>query len=228
LVGSEHVVGPDRDEIWLPPRARSGAGAPVNVIDTVMQRTLVYRVWQAPFAERKFAPILKHNDLGKVRRVLDVGCGPGTNAHHFDGREYVGIDINPSYVESARKRHRREFRVVDVRAYEVDGGERFDFVLMNSFLHHIETKDIRRILSHVRTLLTQDGHVHVLELVLPSRRSVARRMARWDRGDYPRSLSDWNRLFSEHFEPVAVEPYPLGLPGVTLWNMVYFKGRPRT
>jgi SAM-dependent methyltransferase len=192
-----------------------------------MERTLVYRAWQAPFAERKFEPILTHNDLGRVRRVLDVGCGPGTNTRHFDGSHYLGIDINPSYVESARRRYSRDFRVADVRRYEVDSGERFDFVLINSFLHHIDDAHVRSVLSQVRGLLTDDGHVHVLELVLPSGRSVARRLALWDRGDYPRPLGDWQRLFNEHFEPAVVEPYQLKLPGVALWNMVYFKGSPR-
>jgi SAM-dependent methyltransferase len=200
----------------------------VGLIDAIMERTVVYRAWQAPFAQRKFAPVLRHNDLSKVRRVLDVGCGPGTSAHHFDDHDYLGIDINTSYVESARRRHRGEFRVVDVRNYEVDPGEQFDFVLVNSLLHHLETKHVRRVLSQVGALLTDDGHVHVVELVLPDRRSVARRLALWDRGDFPRPLSDWELLFSEHFEPVVVEPFPLGMPGVALWNMVYLKGRRRT
>jgi SAM-dependent methyltransferase len=193
-----------------------------------MERTLVYRVWQAPFSARKFAPIRRHNNLGTVRRVLDVGCGPGTNTRHFRGAHYLGIDINPSYVASARKRSGREFVVGDVRSYEVDQSQRFDFVLVNSFLHHIDTEHVGRILSRVRRLLVEDGHVHVLELVLPAEQSLARRLAEWDRGDYPRPLSEWERLFNEQFEPVVLEPYPLGLRGVTLWNMVYFKGRPRT
>jgi SAM-dependent methyltransferase len=193
-----------------------------------MERTLVYRAWQAPFAERKFAPVTRHNDLGAVRRVLDVGCGPGTNATHFERSDYLGIDINPLYIESARRRHRRDFRVVDVCTYEADPGDRFDFVLVNSFLHHVDGSEVRRILRQVRGLLTGDGHVHVLELLLPDDRSLAHRLAKWDRGDYPRLLSEWAQLFDEQFETVALEPYPLGIRGLTLWNMVYFKGRART
>jgi SAM-dependent methyltransferase len=197
----------------------------VSLTDALLERTLVYRAWQAPFSERKFAPVRRHNNLAEVRRVLDVGCGPGTNTHHFDGAVYLGIDINPSYVKSARERFGRDFRVADVRSYEVDPGARFDFVLVNSFLHHIDTAQVDRILSQVSRLLTEDGHVHILELVLPDERSVARRLAEWDRGDHPRALDEWQRLFSAHFEPVVVEPYPLGLPSVPLWKMVYFKGR---
>ena len=78
----------------------------MGLTDVVMERMLVYRAWQAPFSE-KFSPILAHNDLGVVRRVLDVGCGPGTNTHYFEDAGYLGIDINRSYVDSARRRHRR-------------------------------------------------------------------------------------------------------------------------
>lgn len=55
----------------------------MRAIDLLMENPRIYRLWQSPFAELKFAPILAHNDLRLVRRVLDVACGPRTNAHHF-------------------------------------------------------------------------------------------------------------------------------------------------
>ena len=193
----------------------------------VLEHSLVYRTWQAPFAERKFAPINAHNDLAKVRRVLDVGCGPGTNTQHFTRSAYLGIDINPAYIADARRRYARDFVVADVTTYTVDPAERFDFIILNSLLHHIATDDVRRILAHLATLLTDDGHVHILDLILPDKPSIGRLLAQWDRGDYPRPLDAWRTLFMEHFDPVLVEPYPLGLGGIAMWNMVYFKGRRR-
>jgi SAM-dependent methyltransferase len=193
----------------------------------VMEHTLAYRVWQAPFAERKLAPLFAHNDLSRTRRVLDVGCGPGTNTHHFAGADYLGIDFNPAYIESARRRHGREFLVADVTKYQVADDERFDLILANSLFHHIDTANTRRILAHLATLLSDDGHVHILDLVLPREPSVSRFLARADRGDYPRPLDEWRAIFGSAFETVVFEPYPLGAAGMTLWNMVYFKGRAR-
>jgi SAM-dependent methyltransferase len=193
----------------------------------LMEYTLAYRVWQAPFAERKLAPLFAHNDVQRARRVLDVGCGPGTNTHHFAGADYLGIDFNPAYIESARRRHGREFIVADVTTYQVPADRRFDFILANSLFHHIDDAGTRRILAHLATLLTDDGHVHILDLVLPARPSVSRLLALADRGDYPRPLEQWRELFTAAFEPVVFEPYPLGAAGVTLWNMVHFKGRAR-
>ena len=43
----------------------------------VMERVTAYRLWQAPFAEKKLAPLFQHNKLAAARRVLDVGCGCG-------------------------------------------------------------------------------------------------------------------------------------------------------
>jgi trans-aconitate methyltransferase len=193
----------------------------------VMENTLAYRAWQAPFAEQKLAPLFAHTDLSTVRRVLDVGCGPGTNTRHFANADYLGIDFNPAYIESARRRHGREFVVADVTKYEVSREERFDLILANSLFHHIDTASTSRILAHLATLLSDDGHVHVFDLVLPERPSVSRFLARADRGEYPRPLEEWRTLFTSAFEPVVFEPYPLGAGGVTLWNMVYFKGRAR-
>lgn len=191
---------------------------------SLLEHTLVYAAVQAPFAEQKLAPLRRHNELTAIRRVLDVGCGPGTNARHFRGTDYLGLDINPRYIESARSRWRMRFEVADVTRYRVEG-ERFDFILVNSFFHHIDDHDTDRILAHLATLLTDDGHVHVLDLVLPDRVSPALLLARMDRGDHPRPVARWLEMFERRFETVVFEPYDLGLPGVPLWKMVYFKGR---
>lgn len=194
----------------------------------LMEHTLAYRVWQAPFAEKKLAPLYRHNDVARARRVLDVGCGPGTNTAHFAHADYLGIDFNPAYIEDARRRHGREFLVADVTKYEVAPDQRFDLILANSLFHHIDTASTRRILAHLATLLSDDGYVHVFDLVLPERPSISRFLARADRGEHPRPLEEWRELFTAAFEPVVFEPYPLGLAGTTLWNMIYFKGRART
>ncbi len=194
----------------------------------LMENTVAYRLWQTPFAEKKLVPLYAHTDPARARRVLDVGCGPGTNTAHFASADYLGIDINPAYIESARRRHRRDFIVADVTKYNVVPEQRFDLILANSLFHHIDSASTRRILAHLATLLSDDGYVHIFDLVLPARASISRFLARADRGEYPRPLDEWHDLFTSAFEPVVFEPYPLGAAGITLWNMIYFKGRARS
>jgi len=194
-------------------------------LDSVMSSPVVYRAWMAPFAEKKFAPIVAHNDLGKARRVLDVGCGPGTNANHFGNSQYLGIDINEQYIDSARRRYGNRFAVADAAEFAARPNEEFDFILINSFLHHLDSNTTRRILTNLARLLAHGGNIHILELVLPDSASVARFLARSDRGKFPRKLDEWAELFREAFEQVTFVPYGLGAFGVTFWEMIYFKGR---
>ncbi|MEX2187230.1 MAG: class I SAM-dependent methyltransferase [Pirellulales bacterium] len=201
--------------------------ASLKRLSGVMEHPTAYRLWQSPFVRAKFAPVLRHNDLSKVRRVLDVGCGPGTNAALFEKTDYVGLDINESYVRTARRRHGREFITADACTYEAAADARFDFILLNSLLHHIDTANVERILRQLGGQLTDDGHVHVLELVLPEERGLPRLLARSDRGDFPRSLEHWRELFTAQFAEVVFEPFTVGRLGIAFFEMVYFKGRAR-
>jgi len=95
--------------------------------------------------------------LGDVtgKRVLDVGCGVGreTVALAARGARVVAVDLSPTLVAKARERAaaagvaaRVEFRVVaaeDVAA----AGERFDVVIGNGVLHHIDIPVFKRTLS---------------------------------------------------------------------------------
>ncbi len=195
----------------------------MSLKDRVLEWAPIYRAWQRPFQNMKFGPILAHNEMDRIRRVLDVGCGPGTNAPYFSNCEYLGVDINPGYIASAKRRHGRKFVTADVTTFELET-EPFDFILVNSFFHHVPDAETDRILHHLGTLLSEEGHIHILDLVLPEGPSLARLLARWDRGDHPRPLPGWREIFEHHFEPVVFQPYSLGREGITFWNMVYFKG----
>jgi len=195
--------------------------------DRVMETSLGYQLWQAPFADQKLAPILRETDLSGIGRVLDLACGPGTNARYFEPGSYTGLDINRRYIERARDRYEGRFIVADATAPDILNGERFDFILVNSFLHHLPTDPVSKTLRRVNELLTDEGRVHVLDLVLPARRSLARLLAGADRGNYPRPIADWRDLLEGLFEPVSLEPFVLSAAGIPLWNMFHFTGRKR-
>ena len=197
----------------------------IKKLTAVMENTLAYRLWQAPFASAKFAPILRHNDMTEVSTILDVGCGPGTNRSLFTQTDYLGVDINPKYIEYARRRYGGRFEVADITEYVQPANAQFDFILLNSFLHHIEDEDVHRILSSLHGALAEDGHIHIIDLVLPEERGIARYLAENDRGDWCRALETWDQIFATHYDPVIIEPYSVRLLGVVLWELIYFKGK---
>lgn len=199
----------------------------MSLKEALLERTLVYRLWQAPFVEPKLRPLLERGEIARARRVLDVGCGPGTNTARFGHAEYLGVDVNPRYVEWARRRHGREFVAADIRDYEVPSDRRFDFVLVNSFLHHTADDEARSILAAVASVVAPGGAVHVVDVFMPERPSLARFLARHDRGRHVRPLAAWRELLGSALAIEWIEPYPLARLGVPLWHMFYCKGRPR-
>ena len=191
--------------------------------DTLLEHPLIYLAWQAPFIEDKLRPVFQHNDMSRVQHVLDVGCGPGTNAAHFRNVDYLGVDINPKYIERARRKYQREFQIADVTTYPFAG--KFDFVLMNSLLHHLDDVGVERLLGGVASqALSQNGRVHIIDLVLPEQRTFAYRMARWDRGRYPRRLTEWKEIFERFFTLEIFEPYSLRALSVSFCDLIYFRG----
>ena len=196
-----------------------------QIVDWVMEQAWVYKLWQAPFAETKFAPVQLALDTRPARRVLDVGCGPGTNASRFSHAEYVGVDINEKYLAVARSSHAGLFVQADLATADLSHLGRFDVILVNSFLHHLPDQAVDDVLRRIAGLLEPDGRVHILELVMPTGRSLASLMARLDRGRYARSVEAWETRFERYFEPVVVEPFMLG---GWLWAMIYFQGGART
>jgi SAM-dependent methyltransferase len=190
--------------------------------ERLLEHPAIYSAWQAPFAAQKFAPVERWLRGHTVRRVLDVGCGAGTNAAHFAGVDYVGIDVNERYLQAARARYRGEFVQTDLTNADLSSLGTFDMILANSFLHHVSDSAVERILAQLSPLLSPDGTVHILDLVLPERKSLAWMMARLDRGGYARPIERWRTLFGHAFEPILFEPYYFGGP---LWSMVYFQGR---
>ena len=193
----------------------------------LLERPGVYLAWQRPFVASKLGPVWRHNDRSTIRRVLDVGCGPGTNSAAFAGLDYLGVDINPAYIAHARRKHGGSFAVADVRSDSIPGRGTYDFVLVNSLLHHLDDNAVSSLLADVRGYVSADGHVHVVELELPERRGIPRTLALGDRGNYPRSLPAWLALLTEHFHEVVFEPFAVPSRGPMLWSMVYFKGSPK-
>jgi SAM-dependent methyltransferase len=77
----------------------------------------------------------------------------------------LGIDLNAQYIRDAERRQtalngNKHFVAADAAKFSVKPGDKFDFILVNSFLHHIDDATTRSILTNLSELLTEDGHLH--------------------------------------------------------------------
>jgi ubiquinone/menaquinone biosynthesis C-methylase UbiE len=91
-------------------------------------------------------------------RVLDVGCGPGSDAVVFADRGYdvVGADVTQSFLQTAREDVDGAFCRADMRSLPFATGS-FDGVWSSAALHHVPKADARAALAEFERVLREDG-----------------------------------------------------------------------
>lgn len=105
-------------------------------------------------------------DRAKGLRVLEIGCGLGTDGARFAraGAIYTGVDLTEAAVGLARRRFELEglpgeFRVADAEALEFADGS-FDLVYSHGVLHH--TPDGAAAVREVHRVLAPTGRAVVM------------------------------------------------------------------
>jgi SAM-dependent methyltransferase len=98
--------------------------------------------------------------LGRVRRVLDLGCGTGGHAVLLAERGYevVGVDRSPEMLARARQRSAAvRFELADIATLELN--ESFDAALMMFAVlgYHTGNSDVAAALAGVRRHLRPGG-----------------------------------------------------------------------
>ncbi len=102
----------------------------------------------------------------KGLRVLEIGCGVGTDGLQFAraGAIYTGVDLTEAAIDLARSNFasaglRGEFRVADAEQLDFPD-ETFDVVYSHGVLHH--TPDIQAALREVHRVLKPGGRAIVM------------------------------------------------------------------
>ena len=100
------------------------------------------------------------------RRVLEIGCGLGTDGAQFAaaGADYTGVDLTEAAIDLARRRFqlfdlRGEFRVADAENLDFADGS-FDLVYSHGVLHH--TPDTARAVREIHRVLRPNGRAVVM------------------------------------------------------------------
>jgi SAM-dependent methyltransferase len=99
-------------------------------------------------------------------RVLEIGCGMGTDGARFAaaGADYTGIDLTEAAIELARKKFataglKGEFRVADAEKLDFADGS-FDVVYSHGVLHH--TPDTEGAIREIHRVLKTGGRAIVM------------------------------------------------------------------
>jgi SAM-dependent methyltransferase len=168
----------------------------------------VQRVLGAEGGRRRFArEFVRPRDGG---RLLEIGCGAGGLLPHLPpGIKYVGYDLNPRYIEQARRLHghRGEFRCARVEEPPADIG-RFDVVVAAAILHHLDDPAAERLVRSAKDHLAPGGRLVTLDLLRWSGQPLLGRLLNaLDRGRRVRTEPQYRALLGNGFG--AVETYVL-------------------
>lgn len=98
----------------------------------------------------------------KIPKVLDLGAGEGSVTLPFLelGAKVVAIDISTSQLDALRNkcerfRDRLEVRCEDINDTLRDKSEKYDIIVVNSFLHHVP--DYMGMIKEAKTVLSSYG-----------------------------------------------------------------------
>lgn len=111
-------------------------------------------------------PEMAEFHIWKGKKVLEVGCGLGTDAVQFAraGAEYTGIDLTPRSIELVQKRFQQEnllgsFQVADGENLPFPDNH-FDLVYSHGVLHH--TPNTQKAINEVHRVIKPGGKALIM------------------------------------------------------------------
>ena len=124
-------------------------------------------------------------------KILDLGCGPGTNSTLFQPSDYLGIDISEKYINSARKANPAyKFESFNFLELSSDFNEKFDIIIMAGLIHHLSDEQVNIFLRKAYNLLKNSGHLITIDNCLHDKQSVIKRkIILLDRGQNVRHVN---------------------------------------
>lgn len=172
----------------------------VRFLHRALEQPLVFELQQRLFNNYSAVAVeFAEQFARRGQRILDVGCSTGTCAGQIVdmvGNEYVGIDANPRYVETAARRFPKgRFVAADARKTALPAAS-FDLVMFIGVMHHMDDELVRGCLAEMRRVAKPGGHVIVAEPVFTPGRWLSNLLLSMDRGEHIRDEAGYRGLFT--------------------------------
>jgi 2-polyprenyl-3-methyl-5-hydroxy-6-metoxy-1,4-benzoquinol methylase len=140
---------------------------PAGFYDKIYQRKAGVRYcWH----DLKFRAVVAH--LAGAKRLLDIGCGPGTFiGNYLGGIDCLGTDFSAAQIQYANRHHGDALHRFSTQpiASLASAGERFDAITMIELVEHLAVADAAGLFAEARALLAADG---LLIVTTPNYRSL--------------------------------------------------------
>lgn len=119
-------------------------------------------IWTNSEPHKLLVDFIKDKNI-KPCKVLDIGCGEGTDAIYLAsiGFDVTGIDLSENAIKYAIEKANNKSQKVNFFAHDINDldqlNEKYDFILDFFVLHHIPHKNRDKFVRNVLKLLNPDG-----------------------------------------------------------------------
>ena len=169
--------------------------------------SLVQRVMSGTSFRKKIVKkyITKHNV-----KVLDIGCGPAEILDTLPEIKYYGFDINPIYINSAKKKYKNKGKFFCKKFTNKNTKylPKFDHVLLLGVLHHLSDQEINKLMPNIKKVLKRKGNIITLDNIFINKQNlIAKFLIQMDKGENVRSKTGYLNILKNHFKKINSKIY---------------------
>ena len=169
--------------------------------------SLVQRVMSGTSFRKKIVKkyITKHNV-----KVLDIGCGPAEILDTLPEIKYYGFDINPIYINSAKKKYENKGKFFCKKFTNKNTKylPKFDHVLLLGVLHHLSDQEINKLMPNIKKVLKRKGNIITLDNIFINKQNfIAKFLIQMDKGENVRSKKGYLNILKNHFKKINSKIY---------------------
>ncbi len=178
----------------------------IETLRSVLSNSWAYQSFFNAVGGVKRNRILLHDYIRPAPRdrLLDIGCGPGTLVPYLESVEYVGLDVSPEYIETARRRF-PQAKFICQRVGQSDPVEpqSFDIVVALGVLHHLDDTEALALFLLARDAMKPGARLVTIDGVWTRDQSrVVKYLLSRDRGRFVRTEAAYRQIASQAFSNI--------------------------
>lgn len=137
--------------------------------------------------------------------ILDIGCGTANILNFLPPSiKYYGFDLNKNYIKYAQKKFNHQTLVCnDINNDIIHTLPKFDIILANAILHHLDDNEMDKLFAMARTGLKDSGRVITIDCCyIENQSNIAKFIISKDRGKNIRTVDEYKKAASRLFSNV--------------------------
>lgn len=112
----------------------------------------LYDLMQVCLTGGFLSKVISEVQIPKGKKILELGCGTGTLSKELNCHTYVGVDLNPNFIEFAKTKFPQySFKVLDIVTQRLPK-EKFDYIVIMNVLHHLKDKEVNQLFKKIKKL----------------------------------------------------------------------------